>query len=160
MTNIISVRLYGEFEYWFAAIKVMAIIMFLIVGSAFVLGLWSGKTMNFENLTMHGGFAPNGIEPVIKGIAIIIFSFLGAEIVTITAAESKERREAVAKATRNRIMQGTKYTERDYAKALYIKNESISHFNDLLNEVDVIVTPTIPILPSNIGQEYTEINGK
>ncbi|WP_158502276.1 hypothetical protein [Aneurinibacillus migulanus] len=43
---------------------------------------------------------------------------------------------------------------------MYIKTESISHFNDLLNEVDVIVTPTIPILPSNIGQEYAVINDK
>ena len=59
-TNLYSVRSYGEFEYWFAGIKVAAICVFLVLGALYVLGLWPGKGMDFSNLTAHGGFFPNG----------------------------------------------------------------------------------------------------
>ena len=79
----------GEFEYWFAGIKVAAIFVFLVLGSLFVLGLWPGRSLDFSNLTAHGGFFPNGAGAIFSGIVVVIFSMVGAEIATIAAAESE-----------------------------------------------------------------------
>jgi len=97
-TNLYSVGAFGEFEFWFASIKVVAIIAFLALGTLFVLGLWPGASLNFSNLTSHGGFFPNGPLAAFNGIITVIFAFVGAEIVTIAAAESAEPGRAVARA--------------------------------------------------------------
>ena len=97
-SNLISVGAFGEFEFWFASIKVLAIIAFLALGTLFVLGLWPGASMDFSNLTEFGGFAPNGYLAMFSGIVTVIFAFVGAEIVTIAAAESAEPGRAVARA--------------------------------------------------------------
>src|SRR3954467_12581542 len=75
-TNLISVASYGEFEYWFAGIKVAAIIAFLVMGSLFVLGLWPGQSFDLSNLTAHGGLFPNGVGAVFSGIVVVIFSMV------------------------------------------------------------------------------------
>jgi GABA permease len=67
LTNIISVRSFGEFEFWFASIKVAAIVAFLMFAGVYVLGLWPGVAGSVANLTAHGGFAPNGILPILTG---------------------------------------------------------------------------------------------
>jgi GABA permease len=67
VTNLISVRIFGEFEFWFASIKVAAIVVLLLLAGLFVLGLWPGTALNVSNLTLHGGFAPNGVLPVLTG---------------------------------------------------------------------------------------------
>ena len=59
-TNLFSVSSFGEFEFWFAGIKVAAIIAFIGLGWRFVFGLWPNKSMDFSNLTSHGGFLPFG----------------------------------------------------------------------------------------------------
>jgi GABA permease len=64
-----------------------------------VLGLWPHATLNFSNLTAHGGFAPFGVLALFASVTTLIFSFFGSEIVTIAAAESAEPSRAVAKAT-------------------------------------------------------------
>src|SRR6188472_3033524 len=63
-TNLMSVTSFGVFEYWFASIKVFAIIGFLVLGSLFVLGIGFDKELDFSNLTAHGGFLPNGFVAV------------------------------------------------------------------------------------------------
>ena len=98
-TNMWSVRAYGEFEFWFASIKVATIVVFLLIGSAYVLGLWPDKGASFANLTAHDGFVPEGAVAIFSGIVVVIFSMVGAEIVTIAAAESKNPAQAIAKAT-------------------------------------------------------------
>ena len=98
-TNMWSVRAYGEFEFWFASIKVATIVVFLLIGSAYVLGLWPDKDASFANLTAHDGFVPEGAVAIFSGIVVVIFSMVGAEIVTIAAAESKNPAQAIAKAT-------------------------------------------------------------
>lgn len=104
LTNIASVRSYGEFEFWFSSIKVAAIVVFLVLGVLFLLGFWPGSSaFNFTNLFAHGGFAPNGWGAIFRGIVIVIFSFMGSEIVTIAAGESSEPERAVAKATNSVI---------------------------------------------------------
>jgi GABA permease len=102
-TNLFSVASYGEFEYWFAGIKVFAIIVFLVLGTAFVLGLWPGQGVDFSNLTSHGGFLPNGVGAIFSSIVVVIFSMVGAEIATVAAAESHDPEKAIAKATQSVI---------------------------------------------------------
>jgi GABA permease len=102
-TNLFSVSSFGEFEYWFAGIKVAAIIAFLALGVAYVFGLWPGKAMDFSNLTAHGGFLPHGLLGITAAIVTVIFSMTGAEVATIAAAESKDPEKAVAKAANSVI---------------------------------------------------------
>jgi GABA permease len=104
VTNLVSVRSYGEFEYWFSSVKVAAIIVFIVVGGAFVLGLWPDQPADFSNLVAHGGFAPKGILPVLVAVVPAVAFFTGAEIATIAAAESAEPRKAVARATNSVIL--------------------------------------------------------
>jgi GABA permease len=103
-TNLFSVSSFGEFEFWFAGIKVAAIIIFLALGTLFVLGLWPGRSMDFSNLTTQGGFLPNGIAAVFAGIVVVIFSMVGAEVATIAAAESSDPGKAIARATNSVIL--------------------------------------------------------
>jgi GABA permease len=102
-TNLFSVSSFGEFEFWFAGIKVAAIVVFLFLGTLFVLGLWPGKAMDFSNLTAHGGFFPHGVGAIFAAIVVVIFSMVGAEIATIAAAESPDPGRAIARATNSVI---------------------------------------------------------
>ena len=103
-TNLFSVRSYGEFEYWFAGIKVAAIMVFLFLGTLFVLGLWPDQSFDVSNMTDHGGFFPNGVGAIFSSIVVVVFSMVGAEIATIAAAESKDPKRAIAKATQSVIL--------------------------------------------------------
>jgi GABA permease len=97
-TNLVSVRAYGEFEFWFASIKVAAIIAFIAVAIGYIV---TGGGV--EQLTAHGGFTPKGGVAILAGGVIVIFAFVGAEIATIAAAESDEPGESVRKATNSVI---------------------------------------------------------
>ena len=98
-TNLYSVGSYGEFEFWFAGIKVVAILIFIGLAALFVIGLWGGDSPGLSNLYSRGGFFPNGPLAMFSGVATVIFAFVGAEIVTIAAAESEEPERGVAQAT-------------------------------------------------------------
>lgn len=88
-TNLFSVSSFGEFEFWFAGIKVGAICIFLVLGSLFAVGLWPHRHTDFSNLTAHDRFFPHGVGAIFSAIVVVIFSMVGAEIATIAAAESK-----------------------------------------------------------------------
>jgi GABA permease len=103
LRNLLSVRSWGESEYWFASIKVAAIVVFLCVGVACILGLWPGAGGGLANLTSHGGFMPNGIGRVLTGAVAATGFYFGAEIVTVAAAESAAPEQAVAAATQSVI---------------------------------------------------------
>jgi len=103
VVNLLSVRSYGEAEFWFASIKVAAIVAFLCAGAAFALGAWPGARGGIAALTAHGGFMPNGIVPVLTGAVAATGFYFGAEIVTIAAAESAEPERAVAATTQSVI---------------------------------------------------------
>jgi GABA permease len=100
-TNLFSVTSFGEFEFWFAGIKVATIVVFLGIGATFVVGLFPGRHVDFSNLTSHGGFFPKGVGAVFTAIVVVIFSMVGAEIVTVAAAESRDPQLAVQRATRS-----------------------------------------------------------
>ena len=95
--NLMSARSYGEFEFWFASIKVAAILVFIALAAAFALGFTSPTGPTFANLTRYGGFVPKGWLSVLAGAVTVYFSLTGAEITTIAAAESREPARAVAR---------------------------------------------------------------
>jgi len=98
--NLMSARAYGEFEFWFASIKVSAIIAFIIVvGAHAFFGYRSPTGPTFAYLVSNGGFAPQGAFAVLAAVVTVIFSMMGAEVVTIAAAESEEPARAVARMT-------------------------------------------------------------
>jgi GABA permease len=101
--NLFSVRFWGETEYWFASIKVAAIVVFLCAGAACILGLWPGIDGGVANLTSHGGFMPRGMGPVLAGAVAATGFYFGAELVTVAAAESSAPQETVARATQSVI---------------------------------------------------------
>jgi GABA permease len=103
-TNLLSVSSFGEFEFWFAGVKVAAIIVFIGAGSLYVLGLWPDKSADFSNLWTHGGFLPKGFGAITVGIVTVIFSMVGPEIATIAAAESADPQTAVTKAANSVIL--------------------------------------------------------
>lgn len=102
-TNLFSVSSFGEFEFWFAGIKVGAIVVFLVLGALYAFGIWPDKSIDFSNLTAEGGFMPNGSGAIFSAIVVVIFSMVGAEIATIAAAESPDPERAIAKATNSVI---------------------------------------------------------
>jgi GABA permease len=109
-TNLFSVGSYGEFEYWFAGIKVAAIVVFLALGALFVLGIIGGDGPHFSNLTAHGGLFPKGVAAIFSSVVIVVFSMVGAEIATIAAAESHDPEKAIARATNSVVVRvGTFY---------------------------------------------------
>jgi len=102
LTNLYSVRSFGEFEFWFAGIKVAAITVFLVVGVLAIGGLLPGfASPGTANLTGHGGFFPQGSGPVFAAMLVVVFSFFGAEIATVAAGESENPVQAVRTAVRS-----------------------------------------------------------
>src|SRR4051812_15251359 len=95
--NLSSARSYGEFEFWFASIKVAAILVFIVVATGWLLGIKNPSTPGLANLTAHQGFAPFGWLAIFSGTTTVIFSMVGAEIVTVAAAESAESNKTLAR---------------------------------------------------------------
>lgn len=100
LANLLSVRAFGELEFWFALLKVTAIGAFIALGLAFVLAFGPGPSRAAANLAGHGGLAPNGLSGLIAAVPLVIFSMMGSEVATIAAAESADPAGNVAKAAR------------------------------------------------------------
>ncbi len=99
--NFYSTKSFGEFEFWFALVKVLAIVSFIVIGTLAVLGLWplAKNVSGVANLYANGGFMPNGAGSVLAAILITAFSFFGVEILSIAAAESKNPESKIKRAT-------------------------------------------------------------
>ena len=95
--NLMSAKSYAEFEFWFASIKVAAIITFLVIAASYAFGWTAPAGPTFGNLTAHGGFTPNGWIAVIAAVPTVFFAMTGAEITTIADAESAQPGPAVAR---------------------------------------------------------------
>ena len=96
--NLVNVRLYGETEFWFALIKVLAIVGMIAFGLWMLFSGHGGKNVGFDNLWKHGGFLATGWQGLILSLAVIMFSFGGLELVGITAAEAREPEKSIPKA--------------------------------------------------------------
>ncbi|MFF4409449.1 amino acid permease [Streptomyces sp. NPDC001262] len=100
-TNLAAVGNFGEFEFWFATLKVGAIGIFLVLGVLAIMGLLPGTSApGTSNLTGHGGFLPNGTNGLEAGLLASVFAYGGLETVTIAAAESEHPVKGVSKAVR------------------------------------------------------------
>ncbi len=97
--NLLSARSFGEFEFWFSSVKVSAILVFIILAGGYVLGIGGTASPSPLANLMHHGFAPFGPLSVLAGVTSVIFSFVGAEIVTIAAVESNEPARSIARLT-------------------------------------------------------------
>lgn len=103
--NLVTVRLFGELEFWFAVTKVLAIVVFLVVGVGLLLAATSvgGTHASPANLTAHGGLFPHGFTAVLLSLQAVIFAYSAIEIVGIAAGETKNPRQIVPRAVNNVI---------------------------------------------------------
>ncbi|GAC1326766.1 MAG: GABA permease [Collimonas sp.] len=104
LLNLFSVKAFGECEFWFASIKVAAIIVFLFLGALFLTGMLPHSVPSIGYFLTQGGFAPHGWAPVLSGAVAATAFYSGAEIVTIAAAETADPAKAVARATNSVIL--------------------------------------------------------
>jgi L-asparagine transporter-like permease len=95
--NLMSARSYAEFEFWFASIKVAAILVFIVVAASFAFGWTSPHGATFGNLVNYDGFAPKSWLAVLAAVPTVYFAMTGAEITTVAAAESAQPERAIAK---------------------------------------------------------------
>ncbi|PRC92271.1 amino acid permease [Solimicrobium silvestre] len=99
--NLIAVKAFGEFEFWFALIKIVTIIAMIFGGIgviAFGLGN-DGVALGISNLWTHGGFMPNGWLGVLMSLPMVIFAYLGVEMIGLTAGEAKNPEKTIPQAT-------------------------------------------------------------
>ncbi|NQD79174.1 amino acid permease [Pseudomonas seleniipraecipitans] len=96
--NLTNVRVFGEAEFWFSIIKVVAIIGMILLGCYLLFSGAGGEQASVSNLWSHGGFFPNGVSGLVMMMAIIMFSFGGLELVGITAAEADQPKTVIPKA--------------------------------------------------------------
>ena len=106
--NARSVGSFGSFEYWFAMIKVAAIIIFIVFGASLLLSPFLGfastnSAIGFHNLTAYGGFFPLGWRGVWMAMAFVIFSYIGTEVIAVTAGEAKDPQVAIPRAMRSMV---------------------------------------------------------
>ncbi|PAE08977.1 GABA permease (4-amino butyrate transport carrier) [Terribacillus saccharophilus] len=96
--NSLQVRFYGEMEFWFASIKIIALVLFIVLGGAVLLGLtdFSPDTPT-QHLFGHGGFFPNGIQGVFAACLIVMFSFGGSELIGVAISETKDVKKVLPK---------------------------------------------------------------
>ncbi|SFG47923.1 amino acid/polyamine/organocation transporter, APC superfamily (TC 2.A.3) [Sporolactobacillus nakayamae] len=88
--NLFQVSLYGEFEFWFAGIKIGAIIVFIILGLLILFGIVPSPADPMKNLFGHGGFFPHGFGGMISALLVVIFSYGGSELIGLTVTEAKD----------------------------------------------------------------------
>ncbi|GLB47385.1 amino acid permease [Philodulcilactobacillus myokoensis] len=99
--NSLTARLFGSTEFWFAMIKIVAIIALIVIGLIMIFTGFkdpNGQTSSFRNLTYHFQFFPHGINSFISGIPMVFFAFLSMEFVSITIGETKSPRHVLKKA--------------------------------------------------------------
>lgn len=102
--NLAAVKNFGEFEFWFATLKVGAIVLFLGLSLLAIFGvLPDTSAVGMSNLTGQGGFLPHGWSGVVSGVLAVVFAFGGLEVVTIAAAESDDPARAVGRAVRSAV---------------------------------------------------------
>lgn len=107
LTNVFSVRVFAESEYYFSLIKVLAIVIFIILGSLAIIGVLpyagSSHALGLSNLTKNGWF-PNGFGGVFTTMLTVNFAFSGTELIAITAGEAKDPEKTIPKAIRTTVL--------------------------------------------------------
>ncbi|MDI6527199.1 amino acid permease [Pseudomonas otitidis] len=95
--NLITVRAFGEFEFWFALIKIVTIIALVVAGAGMILfGIGNGGiATGISNLWTHGGFMPNGVQGVLMSLQMVMFAYLGVEMIGLTAGEARNPQKTI-----------------------------------------------------------------
>jgi L-asparagine transporter-like permease len=103
--NLAQVKVFGELEYWFALIKVTAIVAFIAVGLAFVTGIGPWPASGFQNLVAGpGGFLPHGWLGVWLALTLVITSYMGVEAIAVTAGEAENPEKSIPRAMRTLVL--------------------------------------------------------
>ena len=98
--NTMHVGSFGEFEFWFAIIKVIAIVAFILLGLGLIFGLGPMRAVGFSNLTAHSGFLPHGLKGVWLAMTLTLTSYMGVEILGVTAGEAVQPEKTIPRAMR------------------------------------------------------------
>ncbi len=98
--NAMQVGSFAEFEYWFAALKVIAIAAFVLIGFGLIVGLGSARPVGLSNLTEHGGLLPHGMKGVWLAMSLTLTSYMGIEIIGVTAGEARQPAKTIPRAMR------------------------------------------------------------
>ncbi|WP_424769285.1 amino acid permease [Paenibacillus sp. sgz302251] len=133
--NMLSVKGYGESEYWFAMIKIVTVIVFIVLGLLMVIGIWSGETTGFRNLTDNP--FPAGFLAVLGVFMAAGFSFQGTELVGVAAGESENPRENIPRAIRSIFWRILLF----YILAILLIGLLIPHTNEQLSSGDIATSP-------------------
>ena len=101
--NFLSVKVFGELEFWFALIKIVTIICMILVGAGIILfGFGNGGiATGISNLWSHGGWFPNGFSGLLLSMQMVLFAYLGVELIGVTAGEAQNPKKTLAKAIDN-----------------------------------------------------------
>ncbi|MCO4851843.1 amino acid permease [Bacillus vallismortis] len=101
--NLATVKLFGELEFWFALIKVIAILALIAIGLVMIFKGFptSSGASSFTNLWSHGGMFPNGMHGFILSFQMVVFAFVGIELVGLTAGETENPEKVIPKAINN-----------------------------------------------------------
>lgn len=102
--NGLRVGKFGEFEYWFAIVKVIAIVAFILTGLGLIFGVGPAHAIGFSNLTSHRGFLPNGWKGVWLAMSLTLTSYMGVEIIAVTAGEALQPEKTIPRAMRTVIL--------------------------------------------------------
>ncbi len=103
--NTADVSRFGEFEYWFALIKVVAILAYIAIGLGLVLGLGGGGFLGVRNLVAGpGGFLPHGWRGVWLALTLVITSYMGVEVIAVTAGEAEDPERSIPRAMRTMVL--------------------------------------------------------
>jgi L-asparagine transporter-like permease len=103
--NMIAVSFFGRLEYWFSMIKVTAIVVFILLGLGYIfLGLPGHPAVGTHNISGHGGFMPHGFSGLGLAFVFVIFSYIGTEVVAVTAAESENPTRDIPRAARSMVL--------------------------------------------------------
>jgi L-asparagine transporter-like permease len=101
--NAANVKMFGTVESWVAMVKVLAIVAFIVLGTALIAGV-GRPPIGFANLTSYGGFLPHGWSGVWLALTLVITSYMGIEVVAVTAGEAQHPKESVPRALRSMVV--------------------------------------------------------
>jgi amino acid transporter, AAT family len=96
--NFMNVKRYGEFEFWFAGIKITMIVLFIVLGAGILFGIIPSNDTNYmQNYIQYDGFFPHGWSGVFSALLIVIFSYGGSELIGLTLTETKDAEKVLPK---------------------------------------------------------------
>ncbi|WP_326503353.1 amino acid permease [Rothia nasimurium] len=103
--NLVSVKVFGEMEFWFSLIKIAALVIFMLVGIYMVIfGTPTGSVTGFSLITDNGGLIPNGVLPALIVVQGVVFAYAGIELVGTTSGETKDARKIIPRAINTVIL--------------------------------------------------------